>query len=331
MRALTIVDSRLEIAERPVPEPGDGEVLVRVHGAGLNRADLLQRAGRYPAPAGVPADIPGLEFAGVVEGVGADVTDLEVGARVFAITAGGAQAEYVVVPARQCAVVPDGLDLVAMGGVPEAFITAHDAMITQARLQPGEWLLVHAVGSGVGTTALQLGKAFGARVAGTARSADKLDRCVAIGLDAPITPSTTADGTLDIDALAFAVIEATGTGADVTLDLAGGSYLEASVNAAAPKGRIVSIGSVAGGRASLPIVGVMGKRLTIMGTVLRARTVEEKGQATDAFVRDVVPLLADRRVAPIVETVVPLDEAERAYDLLASDATFGKVILDCTR
>jgi NADPH:quinone reductase len=329
VRAITIVEGRLEVAERPVPEPAPDGVVVRVHGAGLNRADLLQRAGRYPAPPGVPADIPGMEFAGVVAAVGADVTTHAVGGHVFGIVGGGAQAEYVSLPAVHCATVPDGLDLVAMGGVPEVYITVHDAMVSQAHVAPGEWVLVHAIASGVGTAALQLAHAFGARVVGTARSADKLERCRALGLDAAILPTRTDDGALDADALAWAIVEATGGGAHVTLDLVGGDYAIADVNAAAPKGRIVWIGTIAGGRATLPIMSVLGKRLTIIGTVLRGRDVAEKAAATDAFVRDVVPLLADGRIAPIVEATFPLERAHDAYELLESDRTFGKVILDC--
>lgn len=330
MRAITIVEGHLEVAERPVPEPGPDGVVVRVSSAGLNRADLLQRAGRYPAPPGVPADIPGMEFAGVVDAIGANVSTRAVGDRVFGIIAGGAQAEYVGVPAVHCAIVPEGLDLVAMGGVPEVYITAHDAMVTQAHVAPGEWVLVHAIGSGVGTAALQLAHAFGARVVGTARTADKLDRCRALGLDAGIEPTRTADGALDVDALAWAIVEATGGGAQVTLDLVGGDYVIADVNAAAPKGRIVCIGTIAGGRATLPITAILGKRLTVIGTVLRGRDVAEKAAAVDAFVRDVVPLLADRRIEPIIDATFPLDQADAAYALLESDATFGKVILDCS-
>ncbi len=243
--------------------------------------------------------------------------------------AAGSQAEYVAVPAGQCAPVPEGLDLVEMGGAPEAFVTAHDALVTHAQLQAGEWVLVHAVGSGVGTTALQLATAGGARVIGTARTPEKLERCRELGLEHAIVPPTN-DGKLDVDALAWSIIEATDGGAHVTVDLVGGTYVEADIAAAASQGRIVLVGSMAGARATLTLPAIMGKRLTIFGTVLRARNADEKAAATDAFVRDVVPLLADRRVAPIVERVLPLDRATEAYDLVASDTTFGKVILDCT-
>jgi NADPH2:quinone reductase len=330
VRAITIVDGHLELADRPLPEPGPDEVVVRVHGAGLNRADLMQRAGFYPPPPGVPVDIPGMEFSGVVATVGTNVSTPAVGDRVFGITGGGAQAEYVAVPAVHCASVAGHLDLIAMGGVPEVFITAHDAMVTQAHLVSGEWVLIHAIGSGVGTAALQLARALGGRVIGTARTPDKIERCRALGLEAGIVPTRTDDGALDTGALAWAIVEATDGGPNVVLDTVGGDYVIADVNAAAPKGRIVCIGTIAGGRADLPIMSMLGKRLTLIGTVLRGRDIAEKAAATDAFVRDVVPLLADERITPVVEATFPLDRADDAYALLESDTTFGKVILDCT-
>jgi NADPH:quinone reductase len=328
MRAVTVVEGdQVVVAERPTPVPGPGEVLVRVHGAGLNRADLLQRAGRYPAPPGVPPDIPGLEFSGVVEAVANDVGDVHLGEAVFGIVGGGGQAEYVTISAAQCARIPDGLDLVAMGGVPEAFITAHDAMVTNARVAAGEWVLIHAVGSGVGTSALQLAKAFGARVIGTARTNEKLDRCRALGLDVGIVPPLRDDGSLDVDALAWQIVEQTGGGAHVTLDLVAGLYVEADIAAAAPLGRIVVIGTLAGGSATLRMLPMMGKRLQISGTMLRSRSALEKAHTTSAFASDVVPLLASKQVAPIVEKIFPLADAPAAYDLLATDSTFGKLIL----
>jgi putative PIG3 family NAD(P)H quinone oxidoreductase len=326
--AATIVDGRIEVATRSVPEPAGDDVLVRVHGAGLNRADLLQREGRYPAPPGVPPDVPGLEFAGVVERCGPDATGVSPGDRVFGVVAGGAQAEYLVAPAAHCAPVPPGLDLVAMGAVPEAFITAHDALVTQARVQPGEWVLVDAVGSGVGTATLQLARVCGARVIGTARTPAKLDRSRALGLDHGIVPPVQADGSLDIAGLAFEILEATDAGADVVIDLVGGAYAEAAIAAAAPLGRIVLVGALAGATATLPIVAVMGKRLTIHGTVLRPRDKTEKAAATAAFTRDVVPLLAAGTIAPVIDAVLPLEQIEDAYALVASDATFGKVVLN---
>ncbi|MCU1428567.1 MAG: putative quinone oxidoreductase, family [Actinomycetia bacterium] len=330
MRAVTVVEGgRLEIAYRDEPVPAPDEVLVRTHGAGINRADILQRAGRYPAPPGVPADIPGLEFAGVVEGVGAEVDGVRHGDTVFGVVGGGAQAEYLTTKAAHCAHVPPALDLVAMGGVPEAFVTAHDALVTLAHLAPREWVLIHAVGSGVGTAALQLAKALAARVVGTARTDDKLERCRGLGLDSAIMPPLRDDGSLDVDALAWQVLEETDGGADVTLELVGGSYVEADVTAAARLGRIVLIGTLAGVHAGLQVHIAMAKRLSIVGTVLRTRDAAEKAAATRAFEADVVPLLEREVVVPIVDSIIPLEDASKAYDLVASDTTFGKVILDC--
>lgn len=328
MRAVTTMgDGTIEVREHPDPQPGPGEVLLRVAGAGLNRADLMQRAGFYPAPPGAPPDIPGLEFSGTVVALGDGVERPGVGTAVFGITGGGGQAELVTVAAGQCAPVPEGLDLVAMGGVPEAFVTAHDAMCTQAAARAGEWVLIHAVGSGVGTAALQLAKAIGASVVGTSRSAEKLEQCRPLGLDHGIVPPTTADGSLDIFALAAEITRVTGGGADVALDLVAGPYVEADIAAAAQCGRIVLIGTLAGGTATLPILAVMQRRLRLFGTMLRMRSVAEKTGATDAFVRDVVPFLADGTIAPVIEAIVPLAEASEAYDLLATDATVGKIIL----
>ncbi|MDQ1468495.1 MAG: NADPH:quinone reductase [Actinomycetota bacterium] len=329
MKAATINDGRIEVVDRPTPEPVDDQVLVRVHGAGLNRADLVQLAGFYPAPAGSPPDIPGLEFSGVVEALGPSARGVEIGARVFGIAGGGAQAEYIVVPAAQCAALPEGLDLVTMGGAPEAFVTSHDALVTRAGLQAGEWVLVHAVGSGVGTAALQLATALGGRVVGTARTQAKLDRCRDLGLVHAIVPPL-ANGELDVDALAWNILELTEGGVAVTIDLAGGRYAEVDIAAAAVQGRIVLVGAIAGTSATLPIHITMAKRLSIYGTMLRARSAEEKAAATAAFVRDVVPMLADGRIAPIVDAELPLDRAAEAYELVRSDQTFGKVILDCS-
>lgn len=323
MRAVTIrPDGQLAIEDRPQPTPGRGEALVRVHGAGLNRADLLQRAGRYPAPPGVPNDIPGLEFSGEVERVGAHVDALVPGDRVFGIVAGGAQADYVVVPARQCARVPMELDLVNAGGVPEAFITAFDAL-TAANFTAGEHVLVHAVGSGVGTAAVQLAHALDGVVTGTARTATKLIEARALGLDHGVLVPTP----FDARELAHEVVEQGGR-ADVVLDLVGGPYIGADLAAIAPKGRIVVIGTLAGSKVEVPLLGLMANRASLIGTVLRSRSPEEKEAVTREFARRVVPLFAELRIRPVIERVFPVDAVDAAYALLASDSVFGKLILD---
>ena len=324
MRAVTITeDHRLLVDERPDPEPGSGQVLVRVHGAGLNRADLVQVQGGYPAPAGSPADIPGLEFAGEIAALGEGVRDWSIGDRVFGIAGGGGQAELMAVPAAHCVAVPEALDLVTAGGVPEVFATAHDALVTQAGAAAGDVVLIHAVGSGVGTAGLQLAKALGATVVGTARTADKLERCRALGLDhAVLAPR-------ELDPLALAEqITAVAGPVDVVLELVGGSYVAVDVRAAALRGRIVVIGAMGGGRCDLEVALLMVKRLRMMGTVLRSRSIDEKTAVTAAFARDVVPLLVAGTVQPVTEATFPLDGAPDAYALLGSDTTFGKVVLD---
>ena len=324
MRALVISEGgRLVVEDRPVPEPAAGQVLVRISGAGINRADLLQRAGRYPAPPGAPPDIPGLEFAGVVEAVGADVTSPGPGDRVMGIVAGGGQAEYLVTDASHCARIPDSLDLVEAGGIPEAFITAHDAMVVQGELMTGQRVLVHAVASGVGTAALQLAQCLGATVVGTSRSKDKLERAAELGLDHPVL----APSGFDPAGLADDIVSAGGR-IDVTVDLLGGPYLGVDVAVAGPKGRIVIVGLIAGRAAELDMGALLAKRLVVRGTVLRSRPSAEKADATHLFEGQVVPLIARGTIRPVIDTVVPLEEAERGYDLVAGDRTFGKVVLD---
>lgn len=322
MRALTISEDRgLAVVERPDPEPELGQVRVRVAGAGLNRADLLQRAGLYPPPPGCPADIPGLEFAGTIDAIGPGVDRLASGDRVFGITGGGAQAELLVVDAEHCAPVPEALDLVAAGAVPEAFVTAHDAVFTRARLGPGETMLVHAVGSGVGTAALQLARAAGGRVSGTARSDWKLERAAELGLDQAALVPRDADAAAIVEALQDTVAP------DVVLDLLGGEYLSASVSFAAERARIVLVGALAGASAQLSILATMSKRLELHGTVLRGRDRTGKATAMAAFEHHVGPLLASGVVEPIVEDVVALADAPDAYERMGSDELFGKLVL----
>lgn len=320
MRAVVIDDGDLVVAEREDPTPTGRQVLVRVRAAGVNRADLLQRAGNYPAPDGAPADIPGLEIAGEVTALGPDARGWEVGRRVMALTPGGGQAELALVEDDQLVAVPDALDDTVAGATMEVFATAHDALVTQAGLRSGETVLVHAVGSGVGTAAVQLCTALGARVVGTTRTPEKLDRVRPLGL---------ADGAVVVDPSGRAASDAVGAlGApDVVLDLVGGDYVSLDVRVAAPQARIVLVGLLAGGRTHLPLGALLAKRLELRGTVLRSRPAHEKAAVARAFERQVVPLLADGRVAPVVDTVLPLERVADAYDLLGSDGTVGKVVL----
>ena len=313
----------LEVREVPTPSnPSADRVLVRVHAASLNRADLIQRRGHYPAPPGYPRDIPGIEFAGSVEAIGPEVHNWKIGQRVFGITGGGAQAEYVVTPENQLAEIPHNLDWTRAAAVPEVFITAHDALFTRAGLQPGENVLIHAAGSGVGTAAIQLARAAGANAFGTSRTADKLGRAREYGLNGSVV---VADDPLII---AESVHGWTGgKGVDVVLDLVGAAYLEANLKSLGTLGRMVLVGTTSGSKASFDLGLAMNKRVTIVGTVLRSRSPEEKAAATRAFARDVVPLLASGVVEPVVDSTFKLEEVREAHLRLESNETFGKVVL----
>ena len=314
---------RLEVREVERPAARADRVRVRVRAAGLNRADLLQKGGRYPAPPGAPADIPGLEFAGEVEQVGEEARAWRTGRRVFGITAGGAQAEYVVVPENHLAEIPEGLSFEEAAAVPEAFITAHDALFTQGGLRTGERVLVHAVGSGVGTAAAQLARAAGAgAVYGTARTPEKVERAREFGLDEGVVVGDRPE------VFAEAVRAWTkGAGADVVLDLVGASYLDANLEALSPRGRLLLVGTLGGASAPLDFRRVMGKRLRIIGTVLRARSAEEKAAAVRHFAAQVVPLFSRLNLRPVLDAALPLAEVSAAYARLESNETFGKVVL----
>ncbi len=313
----------LKIREVETPLARGGELVrVRVKAAALNRADLLQRRGLYPAPPGYPPDIPGMEFAGEVDETGESVTQWKKGQRVFGITGGGAQAEYVVVPANHLAEVPANLDWIQAAAVPEVFITAHDALFTRGNARAGEAVLVHAVGSGVGTAAVQLAHARGIRTFGTSRTTDKLERAKPYGLETGIAVAH------DPQSFVTAIKAATdGRGVDVIIDLVGAAYFEANLAALAPKGRLVLVGTPSGAKTTLDIATVMGKRLTIVGTVLRARSNDEKAEATRLFAEQVLPLLAASTVKPIVDSVFSMKDVARAHERLESNETFGKVVI----
>jgi putative PIG3 family NAD(P)H quinone oxidoreductase len=311
----------LEVRELPAPEPRGEQIRVRVRACGLNRADLLQCRGLYPAPPGAPAEILGLEYAGVVDALGPDVTGtLKVGDRVFGIVGGGGQAELVLTHERMAVLIPPNLEFAQAAGVPEAFITAHDALCVRGRLQPGESVLIHAAGSGVGTAAVQLAHAMGCTVFGTSRTAAKLERVKELGLHAGIDTSR--------QDFAAAVRSLTGgAGVDVVIDLIGGTALAGSLAALAQNGRLVLVGLLAGQTAPLDLNVMLRKRLTIVGTTLRARPLEEKIAATRQFAGQVVPWLARGLVRPVVDSVFPFENVRAAMERLESNEVFGKVIL----
>ena len=309
------------IESRPLPVAGRGEILVRVRSSAINRADLLQRLGKYPAPLGAPPDILGMEFAGEVAALGDGVTSPAIGDRVCGLVGGGAHAEYLVTHARAVARVPDAVSWAIAGAAPEAFITAHDAMVSQAGLRPGESVLVHAVGSGVGLAATQLATALGATVYGTARGAAKLDAAREMGMREGIQPG-------DAGWVAKAVLAWTGgRGVDVVIDLVGGDYTAESLGAMAPRGRLMLIGSLAGTRATVDLRAILGKRLTIRGTVLRSRQIEERIGIAQAYEREVLPWLASGRLAPRIDATFELADIARAHALVESNATIGKVAI----
>jgi NADPH2:quinone reductase len=312
----------LEICEVPTPQAQENEARVRVRAVGLNRADILQRMGRYPAPPGSPQDIPGIEFAGEVDQLGPHAQNLTVGQKVFGLCGGGAYAEHVVVRADHLAGIPDNLSWEEAAAVPEAFITAYDAVFSQAQLQAGESLLVHAAGSGVGTAAIQLARAHDANAYGTSRTAKKLERASELGLQQSVV--------LEKDPLVL-VDEVkkwtNGKGVDVILDLVGAAYFEANLQALAQKGRLILVGTTSGAEATLKFGVVMSKRLTIRGTVLRSRSDEEKAEVTKAFATNVVPLLANGSVKPVVDRSYRMSEVQEAHRRMEADENFGKIVL----
>ncbi|MFO0736995.1 MAG: NAD(P)H-quinone oxidoreductase [Labilithrix sp.] len=318
MRAVVIDNGSLHVRDVPTPEAGPGQARVRIRACGVNRADLMQVRGMYPAPPDAPPDIPGLEIAGEVDVVGPGVRDVKVGDRVFGIVGGGAYAEHIVVPARSLAPIPDNLDFPDAAAMPEAFLTAYDAMVTQGRLAAGEVVLINAVGSGVGTAAVQIARAIGAISIGTARTADKLERAKALGLDHGVLVE--ADGKLADKVTAIAR-------PDVVLELVGGAYVVESVQAMSERGRLLLVGLMAGRDAALPLGLMLMRRLTITGTVMRARPLEEKIALGQVLRRNLAPLMTKKQLVPIIDRTFPLDQASAALELMASNTTFGKIVL----
>lgn len=305
----------LQVLDRPKPEPRGDEMLVRVLAAGVNRADLLQREGHYPAPPGSPQDIPGLEYSGVVEALGPNARVRKVGQRVFGLVGGGAQAEYLVTREDLSMLVPDGVSDIDAGAIPEAYITAHDALYAQGALAAGERVLIHAAGSGVGIAALQLAKARGCVVYGTSRTPAKLEQARALGLDVAVDAATTP-----FDEIARDI--------DVVIDFVGAPYFEQNLEVLRTRGRLIVVSTLGGTSAALSLRTLMSKRLRISGTVLRSRPYEEKAEATRAFERDVIPLLANGSLRVPVDRIFELGDAPDAHRYIAKDKNFGKVVFD---
>ena len=313
MRAILLPD--LALVERPAPRPGEGELLVSVRAVGLNRADLLQRLGRYPAPPGWPTDVPGLEYAGVVTAIGEGVTRFAIGDRVMGLVGGGAMVEQLVIHEAEAIRVPDRLGDIEAAAVPEAFLTAWDALVIRGRAVAGDRVLFHAIGSGVGTAALQFAPLLGVTMIGTSRTAGKLERCRALGLHHGVL-TTDDDWPTAVDAPVQLII-----------DTLGAKALTANLGLLAPLGCLVVLGTMTGSETTIDLGVVLRKRLSIIGTAMRNRGAAERRALMARFDAEVLPHFASGALTPLVEAVVPMTEAVRGYDLVAGNTTFGKVVL----
>jgi putative PIG3 family NAD(P)H quinone oxidoreductase len=310
----------LRLTERPDPVPGPGEVLIDVAAAGVNRPDVLQRSGSYPPPPGA-SDLPGLEVAGRIAALGEGVRTLREGDAVCALVNGGGYASKCVAPAPQCLPIPAGLDVVTAAAMPETFFTVWTNVFERGRLQAGETALFHGGTSGIGTTAIQLAAARGARAIATAGSDEKCQACVALGAEYAINYRTA-------DFVAAIREHTAGRGVDLVLDIMGGSYVPRNLSVLAVEGRLVQIGLLEGATtASIDLWRVLSRRLTLTGSTLRARTVEEKGRIADALRREVWPLVEAGRIRPPVAATFPLEEAAAAHRLMESSAHIGKIVL----
>jgi NADPH:quinone reductase len=311
----------ITIGEVPKPEVRPEHIRVRVHAAGVNRADLIQRRGQYPAPAGWPANIPGLEYAGEVEAVRPGVTRWKVGDRVMGLVGGGAQAEFVVVHQDEVLPIPAGLSFTEAAAIPEAFLTAYDALVTRARLQTGERVLVHAVGSGVGTAATQIAKHLGATVLGTSRSGDKLARALVYGLD------------VGIDTGSMLFRDAVGDPVNIVLDVLGGPSFGDNLAVLASRGRLILLGFLAGSNTDVDLGPVLRKRLEVIGTMMRTRSLEERIPLVSEFAIRMLPLFEARSdegasLRPVLERTYPMTQLADAHRVMEGNATFGKIVVE---
>ena len=309
----------LKLAERPLPQPGDNEVLVRVAVAGVNRPDVEQRKGNYPPPRGA-SDIPGLEIAGTVVALGTGVTAFREGDAVTALVTGGGYAEYCVAPAPQCLPVPKGLSMAEAAALPETFFTVWHNVFDRVKLQPGESILIHGGSSGIGTTAIQLARAFGARVFTTAGSAEKCAACSRLGADRAINYRTE-------DFAGVIKAETEGKGVNVILDMVGASYLAKNMASLAIEGRMALIAMLGGRETSVNLGLMLMKRLTITGSALRPRSVAEKGEMAKSLKEKVWPLLEAGKVKPVIDSTLPLADAAKAHVLMESSMHIGKIVL----
>ncbi len=310
----------LRFSEVASPHPGPDEIKVRVRATALNRADLLQTMGLYPAPPGAPRDIPGMEYAGEVAAVGARVRRWSVGDRVMGLVGGGAWAQELVTHEREAMAMPAGMSFADAAALPEAFATAFDALVLQGGMTVNSEVLIHAVASGVGTAALQLCRLFGARAIGTGRNEKKLERAKAMGLPHTLLVK---DG-----AFAAQVKQLTeGRGCDVALDLVGGDWFAETIDAMAPQGTVMLVGLVAGATAEVPLRSVLAKRLRVQGTTMRSRSLEEKIGVARAFEQRLLPSFVSGQLEPVVDAVLPMAELQPALQRLASNDTFGKLVL----
>ncbi len=309
----------LRAAERALPEPGPREVLVKVRASGVNRPDLMQREGKYPPPPGT-SDIPGLEISGQIVTMGQDARRFQRGDWICALLAGGGYAEYCVAPEGQCLPIPGQLDPIVAGAIPETFFTVWTNAFDRGRLVSGESLLVHGGASGIGTTAIQMAKARGARVFATARSAAQCAACQELGAERAI------DSTRE-DFVAITQQLTNGQGVDVILDMVGGDFFSKNLQALAPEGRLVQIATLAGSDVELSLRQVMQRRLSITGSTLRSRTVEEKGRIAQSLEREIWPLVAKGQIKPIIQAALPWHQAVEAHRTLESGQHVGKIVL----
>jgi NADPH:quinone reductase len=310
----------LEIQDRPAPEPGLGQIRVKVRASALNRADLSQRLGRYPAPPGSPADIPGLEYAGEVESLGPETSLWKIGDGVMGVVGGGAHAEFVCVHEREVMPVPTGISLEGCAAIPEVFLTAYDALFDKLDLRAGESLLIHAAGSGVGTAAIQLARIAGVTTIGTSRSQSKLEKCLKLGLSAGFHVT-------DDDWAKKLLADIRLPSVHAVLDLVGAAYLHGNLEILGVRGRMVSVGLTGGSKGELDMGLLMRKRITLVGTVMRARPLEEKIRIARDCAARIVPLFADGILRPVIDRVLPFVQIRAAHEALETNETFGKIVL----